>query len=504
MTTKPKAVGYCRVSSEEQLRRNADNMPTQVKKVKDFCHSAGLELMQTFEDAGESAYTQSASERPQLQKMLSYLREHRRTITHVVFCDLSRLARRIEDQVVLLTGFEKAGLKWVSVDEPSASDTSAAGKLATGMLGLVNQFHSAALSERVTFRMKAGTQAGRHLHMAPLGYLNGTVNGVKNLIHDPERAELVRKAFSLVAEGHTLTDVLRIVQGLGLRTRKGLVLNKQAFSKMLHCRVYCGWVKHGDVTARGTFEPLISEELFQECQDVLAGKSKRRKHYRQHEDWPLRRFVLCGACGKPLTSGWVKNCIGKPYGFYFCEQKGCRVAKARKETIERDWISLLGMMEPQQKLLERLPEIAAATWEHRKTKAEQEGQQLRTRLAEQHALNKRAITSRVQGQISDEDFTVMKQAIAEQVEVLELSLQALEQERATLTELMKTNEVRLQNLAMYWQSAPLEERIELQFSLFPKGLRWSADSSFLNTANISLFQMVQDMFGELVKDGGPG
>lgn len=499
-----KAVGYCRVSSEEQLRRNADNMPTQVKKVKDFCASAGLEVMQVFADEGQSAYTQSASERPQLQKMLAYLREHRRTVTHVVFTDLSRLARRIEDQVALLTGFEKAGLKWVSVDEPSASDTSAAGKLATGMLGLVNQFHSAALSERVTFRMKAGTQAGRHLHLAPLGYSNGTVNGVKNLVHDPERAELVRKAFSLVAEGHGFANVLRIVHGLGLRTRKGLTLNKAAFSKMLKCRVYCGWVKHGDVVARGTFEPLITEELFQQCRDALAGKVRKKSHATQHEDWPLRRFVLCGACGKPMTSGWVKNCKGKPYGFYFCEQKGCRVAKARKETIERDWLLLLGMMEPQKQLLERLPEIAAATWEHRRSKAEHEGQQLRTRLEEQHALNKRAITSRVQGQISDEDFTVMKQAIADQVEILELGLQALEQERATLAELMKTNEVRLKNLSHYWQTAPLEERIELQFSLFPKGLRWSADSSFLNSANVSLFQMVEQMFGEFVEVGGPG
>src|SRR5216684_8215965 len=67
---------------------------------------------------------------------------------------------------------------------------------ATGMLGLVNQFHSASLSERVTYRMRSGAQSGRHLHLAMLGYLNGTLsNGVKNLVPDPERAELVRKAF---------------------------------------------------------------------------------------------------------------------------------------------------------------------------------------------------------------------------------------------------------------------------------------------------------------------
>src|SRR5258706_13562068 len=94
--------------------------------------------------------------------MLVYQREKKKKITPVVTADLSRLARRIEDQATLLAGFRKAGLTYVSVDEPHASDSSAAGQLATGMLGLVNQFHSASLSEPVTYPMRSGAQYGRH------------------------------------------------------------------------------------------------------------------------------------------------------------------------------------------------------------------------------------------------------------------------------------------------------------------------------------------------------
>ena len=160
----------------------------------------------------------------------------------------------------------------MSVDEPHASDSSAAGQLATGMLGLVNQFHSHSLSERVTYRMRSGAQSGRHLHLAMLGYLNGTMtNGVKNIVPDPERAELVRKAFSLVADGRTLTEVLRVVTALGLRSRTGKKLTGQSFSQMLRNRTYCGWVKQKDIVARGAFEPLITQELFELAQQ----KSKR-------------------------------------------------------------------------------------------------------------------------------------------------------------------------------------------------------------------------------------
>src|SRR6266403_3200939 len=230
------AVIYVRISSEEQLRKSATNIATQTKKCAEACEPAGLEPVKVFTDEGESAYKQAASERPALQKMLAYLRENKKKITHVVTADLSRLARRIEDQATLLAGFRKAGLTYVSVDEPHASDSSAAGQLATGMLGLVNQFHSHSLSERVTYRMRAGAQSGRHLHLAPLGYLNGNHNGVKNLVPDPERAELVRKAFSLVADGHNLVEVLRMVTALGLCSRTGQKLTKGTFSQMLHNR----------------------------------------------------------------------------------------------------------------------------------------------------------------------------------------------------------------------------------------------------------------------------
>src|ERR1700731_2817679 len=199
------AVIYVRISSEEQLKKSATNIATQTKKCAEACEHAGLELLKVFTDEGESAYKQAASERPQLQAMLEYIRQNKKKITHVITADLSRLARRIEDQASLLAAFRKGGLTYMSVDEPHASDNSAAGQLATGMLGLVNQFHSASLSERVTYRMRAGASAGRHLHRAMLGYLNSSMaNGAKNIVPDPDRAELVRKAFSLIAEGHSL------------------------------------------------------------------------------------------------------------------------------------------------------------------------------------------------------------------------------------------------------------------------------------------------------------
>ena len=440
------------------------------QKCAEACEHAGLELVKVFNDEGESAYKQAATERPALQAMLKYIRQNKGKCTHVVFENLSRLARRDAEQDTLLDGFKKSGLKYTSVDEPNVETDTASGRLHAGLLARFNRYYSDSLSERVTYRMRAGASSGRHLHLAPLGYLNGKHNGVKNLVPDPERAELVRKAFSLVADGHNLLEVLRMVTALGLRSRKGRKLTKGTFSQMLHNRAYSGWVKQKDITARGTFEPLMSEELFERAQRALDGRSKRQKHVKHHEDWPLRRFVLCASCGKSLTAGWVKNAAGKPYGFYFCAQKGCRSVSVRKEFLEHGWLTLLQMTQPKEEYLRRLPELVEAAWEQRKARAEEEQRQLTARLAAQVALNQRTIEARVKGKISDEDFATMKKAIADEIEHIEHAVKRLDEERSGVQELAKIKEYELKNLAESWKKGDLNYRVDLQFALAPEGL----------------------------------
>jgi hypothetical protein len=160
------------------------------------------------------------------------------------------------------------------------------------------------------------------------------------------------------------------------------------------------------------------------------------------------------------------------------------------------------MMEPKEELLRRAPEIAAAGWEHRRERHEDERRQLSTRLAAQKAMNKKAIESRVQGHISDEDFAIMKASIQDDLEQIEQGMRALDKEQATIKELIDSTNFRLQNLAHYWKATGVQDRMELQFSLWPEGLRWTADSHFLNTSNHSLYQQVDDMMRDLVGHGG--
>src|SRR6266704_4688779 len=189
------AVGYFRVSTKEQAVQN-NSLPVQEGKFKGYCTSNNLPALCTFLDK-QSART---DKRPEFQRMLEYCQKHHKQISCVVVADLSRFARNVVDQGTSIMTLKQLGIEVVSIDEPITDDT-AAGKLARNMLGSMNQIFSDSLSERIRYRMKAGLDAGRFLHYAPIGYRN--VN--KDLSPDLERAPLIRHAFELLASGNYST-----------------------------------------------------------------------------------------------------------------------------------------------------------------------------------------------------------------------------------------------------------------------------------------------------------
>jgi site-specific DNA recombinase len=179
------AVLYIRVSTDEQASQ-AQNLPTQTRKVEERCTRDGLTVLKSFVDT-QSART---TDRPQFQAMLDFCRKHQGKVTHVVFADLSRLARNVADQSVTLATLKRLGITPVSCDE--RIEDSAAGKLSVGLIGVINEYYSNNLSERIKYRMSAGVQAGRWLWQAPVGY----VNAKEGLKVDPQRGDLIRKALN--------------------------------------------------------------------------------------------------------------------------------------------------------------------------------------------------------------------------------------------------------------------------------------------------------------------
>lgn len=88
---------------------------------------------------------------------------------------------------------------------------------------------------------------------------------------------------------------------------------------------------------KGTFDAIVSDELFDEVQAILKGRKNAVKHYiHDNPDFPLRRFVL-NEQSKQLTGYWSKGKY-KKYPYYSFHLPGTTI---RKEVLEQKFMDFL-------------------------------------------------------------------------------------------------------------------------------------------------------------------
>ena len=357
-----RAVIYVRVSTTEQVDNYS--LSTQEKACRDYCTRNNSEVDKVFVEEGESAKT---ANRTQFQKALAYCRENKGKVKWLVVYAVSRFARNSHDHLATRAFLGSVGVNLRSVTEPF--DESSQGKLMESILASFAQFDNDMKADRTVAGMKEAFQAGKWTFRSPLGYLNGDGKpGSPSLIQDPERGSLVKQAFELYATGlHTTQKVLEMVTAAGLQTRRGKPVPKQTFTQLLRNPVYAGWVQvesWGD-RQRGDFEPMVSQELFDTVQAVLSGRSVSvTPHLRSHPDFPLRHFVKCGCCGKPLTASWSKG-RNKRYAFYFCPNSRCRGVSVSKADLETRFVTYLERMQPKAQFVKLFNEIVLDVWKEK-------------------------------------------------------------------------------------------------------------------------------------------
>jgi DNA invertase Pin-like site-specific DNA recombinase len=192
---------YVRVSTKEQTENLS--LPTQLRACEEYCRRQGFEILQRFHEQGESAKT---TDRSELQNLLKYCRTHKGKVHFVIVYNLTRFAREKYDHFALRAHLKSLGISLRSATEP-IDDTS--GKLMEGVLAAFAQFDNDVRSDRTRAGMRAALELGRWTFPAPLGYLNAPKWSGKSLVHDPERAALVRQAFEDLATGrYTKQEVI--------------------------------------------------------------------------------------------------------------------------------------------------------------------------------------------------------------------------------------------------------------------------------------------------------
>src|SRR5689334_12688593 len=288
------AIIYIRVSTKEQTENLS--LPTQLRVCEEYCRREGFEILERFSEEGESAKT---TDRRELQRMLAYCRSNKGKVHFLVVFNLTRFARDKYDHFALRSHLQSLGISLRSATEPI--DDTSTGKLMEGVLAAFAQFDNDVRSDRTRAGMKAALELGRWVFLAPIGYLNAPRAMGKSLMHDPERAPLVRRAFEEYATGqHTKEQLLKRARTGGLTNRRGKPLTSQAIGVLLRNQLSAGIVVvpgHGVRGKPGDFEPLVPVVLFYGVQAILPGRPPgAARQQGAHPVGPRRGFGVCNWC----------------------------------------------------------------------------------------------------------------------------------------------------------------------------------------------------------------
>jgi site-specific DNA recombinase len=353
-----RAVIYLRVSTAEQAH-SADSaegysIPAQREACTRKASDLDAEVVTEFADRGESA---RSAARPELQRMLALLAEHK-DIDYVIVHKVDRLARNRADDVQIQLAIERAGARLVSVSE-SVDDTPS-GRLVRNIMADLAEFYSANLATEI---LKGSTQKARlggTPFKAPLGYVNvrffdESGREVRTVQVDDERAPFVRRAFRLYATGeYSLRRLYDLLTAEGMTTRptpnrpaKPLTLSK--FAELLRNRYYLGLVSYRGVEHSGKHPALIEAELFERVQTILNERNQHVIKPRRHHHY-LRGLLTCGRCGARLqyTTGRGN---GGEFDYFVCGRRhrgeGCDLpylaaidVETRIEQLWPQWIKL--------------------------------------------------------------------------------------------------------------------------------------------------------------------
>ena len=326
--TPKRAVSYIRVSTREQAQRGGSeegfSLPAQREANKRKAQSMGALVVKEFADRGESA---RSANRPELQKMLAYLKEDG-GIDYVIVHKLDRLARNRADDVEINRAFEEAGVRLVSTSENI--DQTPGGMLLHGIMSSIAEFYSRNLANEVIKGMGEKARNGGTLGKAPLGYVNVRARDehgreIRTVALDEERASLVRLAFTEYATGNwTVRQLADHLNNRGLTIpptarKPANPVSVRLLQTLLRNPYYKGVISFQGVEYAGAHEPLVDAATWQTVQDILTAHAngERQRMHNHH----LKSTIVCGLCGARLLVQHATSRTSSTYHYFVCARR---------------------------------------------------------------------------------------------------------------------------------------------------------------------------------------
>jgi site-specific DNA recombinase len=208
-----RAVGYIRVSTEEQTREGV-SLEMQAAKIRAYCELNDLELTGIVEDAGISG--KSIKARPGIQEVLSMVKP--RKVDAVIVYKLDRLARNTIETLEMAKDMDKAGCALHSICE-KLDTQSALGRFFFTLTASLAEMERGIISERTSAALQSKKLRGERVGAIPFGY-DLSSDGL-HLEENPYEQNIIGRIMRTKDAGHSFRSIARELNAEGHTTKEG-------------------------------------------------------------------------------------------------------------------------------------------------------------------------------------------------------------------------------------------------------------------------------------------
>ncbi len=416
------AACYVRVSTEDQTEYSPD---AQLRDIENYAKKNNIKILPQYIYREDGVSGRTAAKRTQFQKLITAAKQKPKPFDVVLIHAYDRFARNVKESRIYKELLRQdLGIEIISITEDFGQGKNAF--LLEGIKDILNEYYSLNLRDEVLKGMKEKATRGGVQAIAALGYK--VVNNQYVIVE--EEAKYIRMIYENFLKGDNCFHIARHLNDIGLTTHRGNPIENRTVQYILSNPVYKGYIrftpgkdKSNTILAKGSFEPIISEEIWEKTQSELKmrrthHKKKSRPHTEYH-DW-LSGLIKCSTCGSSMI-------INNPYMICNGYAKGRCTNRNSVRTEKIRQIILNQLFIDAQKTIHHIHPII------KKNDIDKQINKLEKRKKLIYEKEKRAKHAYINGIDTLDEYTKNKKDIKEEADIISAEIQDLLQQSKDTT-----------------------------------------------------------------------